>query len=66
MHDYINNLKKNNIPIFEPNLKELIVKSTNAGNLTFVNNLKKQFTVVIEEVEIVKENIIFKIPGKLN
>jgi len=32
----------------------------------FVNNLKKQFTVVIEEVEIVKENIIFKIPGKLN
>jgi len=32
----------------------------------FLNNLKKQFTVVIEEVEIVKENIIFKIPGKLN
>ena len=32
----------------------------------FVNNLKKKFTVVIEEVEIVKENIIFKIPGKLN
>ena len=37
----INELKKNNIPIFEPNLKELIAKSTNAGNLTFVNNLKK-------------------------
>ena len=33
---------------------------------SFINNLKKQFTVVIEEVEIVKENIIFKIPGKLN
>ncbi len=32
----------------------------------FINNLKKQFTVEIEEVEIVKENIIFKIPGKLN
>jgi len=32
----------------------------------FIKNLKKQFTVVIEEVEIVKENIIFKIPGKLN
>ena len=32
----------------------------------FINNLKKQFTVVIEEVEIVKENITFKIPGKLN
>jgi len=32
----------------------------------FINNLKKQFTVAIEEVEIVKENIVFKIPGKLN
>ena len=32
----------------------------------FIKNLKKQFTVAIEEVEIVKENIIFKIPGKLN
>jgi len=32
----------------------------------FINNLKKQFTVAIEEIEIVKENITFKIPGKLN
>ena len=32
----------------------------------FINNLKKQFTVTIEEIEIVKENITFKIPGKLN
>ena len=32
----------------------------------FINNLKKQFTVIIEEVEIVKENVTFKIPGKLN
>ena len=32
----------------------------------FIDNLKKQFTVAIEEIEIVKENIIFKIPGKLN
>jgi len=32
----------------------------------FINNLKKQFTVSIEKIEIVKENIIFKIPGKLN
>ena len=32
----------------------------------FINNLKKQFTIAIEEVEIVKENITFKIPGKLN
>jgi len=32
----------------------------------FINELKKEFTVEVEEVEIVKENIIFKIPGKLN
>ena len=32
----------------------------------FIKNLKKQFTVKIDEVEIVKENITFKIPGKLN
>ncbi len=32
----------------------------------FINNLKKKFTIAIEEVEIVKENITFKIPGKLN
>ncbi len=32
----------------------------------FINSLKKQFTVTMEEIEIVKENIKFKIPGKLN
>ena len=32
----------------------------------FIENIKKKFTVEIEEVEIVKENIKFKIPGKLN
>ena len=32
----------------------------------FINELKKEFTIEIEEVEVVKENIIFKIPGKLN
>ena len=32
----------------------------------FINNIKNKFTVEIEEVEIVKENITFKIPGKLN
>ncbi len=32
----------------------------------FISSLKKQFTVKIDEVEIVKENITFKIPGKLN
>jgi len=32
----------------------------------FINDLKKKFIVAIEEIEIVKENIIFKIPRKLN
>ena len=32
----------------------------------FINDLKKKFIVAIEEIEIVKEDIIFKIPGKLN
>ena len=32
----------------------------------FIDNIKKEFTVEIEEVEIVKEDITFKIPGKLN
>ena len=32
----------------------------------FIENIKKKFTVEIEEVEIVKENVTFKIPGKLN
>ena len=32
----------------------------------FINKLKKQFKVIIEEVEIIKEDITFKIPGRLN
>ena len=32
----------------------------------FINNLKKKFTISMEEVRIVKENTTFKIPGKLN
>ena len=32
----------------------------------FIENIKKKFTVEIEEVEIVKEDVTFKIPGKLN
>ncbi len=32
----------------------------------FINNLKKKFKISMEEVRIVKENITFKIPGKLN
>ena len=32
----------------------------------FINELKKTFVVKIEEVEIIRENIIFKTPAKLN
>jgi 4-hydroxy-3-methylbut-2-en-1-yl diphosphate reductase len=32
----------------------------------FINEIKKKFNVKINEVEIVKENIIFKVPGRLN
>ncbi len=32
----------------------------------FINNLKNRFTVVIDEIEIIKEDIVFKIPKKLN
>ena len=36
------------------------------GSVTNPNDLKKTFLVEIEEVEIIKENIIFKTPAKLN
>ena len=32
----------------------------------FINGLKKRFTVNIDEVEAIKENVVFKIPKKLN
>jgi len=32
----------------------------------FINKLKTKFKVKIEEVEIIKENIVFKVPAKLN
>ena len=32
----------------------------------FINRIKTKFDVEIDEVEIVKEDIIFKVPGKLN
>ena len=32
----------------------------------FINALKNRFTIKIDEVEIIKENIVFKIPNKLN
>jgi 4-hydroxy-3-methylbut-2-en-1-yl diphosphate reductase len=32
----------------------------------FINKIKTKFKVSINEIEIVKENIIFKVPGKLN
>ena len=38
---------------------EILVKN-------FIDKLKKRFTIDIDEVEIIKENVIFKIPKKLN
>ena len=32
----------------------------------FIKNLKKEFTVSVDEVEIIKEDVVFKIPKKLN
>ncbi len=32
----------------------------------FLNELKNRFTVIINEVEIIKENVVFKAPKKLN
>ena len=32
----------------------------------FINELKNRFKVSIDEVEIIKEDVVFKIPKKLN
>jgi 4-hydroxy-3-methylbut-2-enyl diphosphate reductase len=32
----------------------------------FIKELKNKFTVTIEEVEIIKENVVFHVPKKLN
>ena len=32
----------------------------------FINNLKNKYNITIEESEIIKEDVVFKIPGKLN
>ena len=32
----------------------------------FINDLKNRFTITIDEVEIIKEDVVFKIPKKLN
>ena len=32
----------------------------------FINELKKKFSINVEEVEIIEENVVFKVPKKLN
>jgi 4-hydroxy-3-methylbut-2-enyl diphosphate reductase len=32
----------------------------------FINRLKENFKIKIEEVEIIKENVVFRVPAKLN
>ena len=39
--------------------REVLVKN-------FIDKIKKEVNVYIKEVEIIKENVIFKTPGKLN
>ena len=60
-----------NIPIDKVNKCNSIGISSGASApellvQNFINELKKNFKVKIEEVEIIKENIVFKTPGKLN
>ncbi len=38
---------------------EILVKN-------FIDELKKKFSINVEEVEIIKENVVFKVPKKLN
>ena len=50
-------------------------KATGNGNTSaapeilvenFINALKNKFTINIKEVEVIKENVVFKVPNKLN
>ena len=36
------------------------------GYLIIKNELKKKFSINVEEVEIIKEDVVFKVPNKLN
>ena len=38
---------------------EILVKN-------FINELKNNFSITIDEIEIIKENVVFKVPNKLN
>ena len=45
----------------------VIIKNLGSGiKKIIINDLKKRFTVKIDEVEAIKENVVFKIPKKLN
>ena len=52
---------------------ELIIQLDNKATIeviqlvdNFINELKNRFTVSIDEVEIIKEDVVFKVPKKLN
>ena len=32
----------------------------------FINDLKNKFSISIDEIEIIKEDVVFKVPKKLN
>ena len=44
----------------------LIDKRLPRWNLFYLNNLKKKYHIKIENTEVIKEDVTFKIPGKLN
>ena len=54
-------VSKNEIPFFMKLMDRL-----NASKIDCPKPLKNRFTITIEEVEIIKEDVIFKIPKKLN
>ena len=41
-------------------------KEINIINKNFIDALKNKFNVSINEVEIIKEDVVFKVPKKLN
>ena len=41
-------------------------KEINIINENFINDLKNKFSISIDEVEVIKEDVVFKVPKKLN
>ena len=52
------------------NVKQLVYHLVHQRDILlvekFINNLKKKYNIKIENTEVIKEDVTFKIPGKLN